>query len=284
MIKQATDGQSHRSIGRLLQISFAIALSLIVGCSSSSQDTSPSVIRIVATTTVRDSGLLEPWMEWAERESGVPLEVLAMSSGQAADLVEKGEVDLVLLHAPAIEQSLIDNDLIDRHQLVMQNDFVLVGPSSDPAGIGQETDWTLAMKKIADTEARFVSRGDRSGTHQREEELWKEAGVEPGTWRSTTGLGQAETLRVANEMQAYAIIDHATLVTHRSLIELVEFKVQGEFSKNEYRLMIVGEKHRVATDSAVVQQLYELLVSKESKAWIDAFGQDEHGESIFQSL
>lgn len=284
MINRCFSGWRSQEQAFVFRAFIAVVFLGLAGCTSELKQPQETPVRLTVTTTVRDSGLLEPWIEWAQSQSTLRFEVLAMSSGQAADLVDRRETDLVMLHAPAIEQRLIDQGLIAEHQLLMRNDFVLIGPADDPAEVRGTVDWVEAMKRIAISESQFASRGDRSGTHQREEEIWQAAGIEPGSWRLTTGLGQAETLRVAGETQAYAIVDRATLVTHRELIDLVPFDVQGDFSRNEYRLMLVEATHRASGESSAVQRAYELLGSKPSKAWIDTFGVETFGESLFQSM
>ncbi|MCA9104897.1 MAG: substrate-binding domain-containing protein [Planctomycetales bacterium] len=245
-------------------------------------DSEDRTVRLVATTSVRDSGLLEPWADWLDARFDARIEVLAVGSGQAADLAIRGEADLVLLHAPLHERRLLDQGIVQRHQVLMHNDFILVGPAADPARIGDATDWRIAFQRIAAANSPFVSRGDQSGTHQREMKIWEAAGISPGSWVSRTGLGQAATLRVADELSAYAIVDRATFLRHAANLALREYAVRGEESRNEYRLMLINAERRPMGSGGEASRVFDAMVDSSSREFIEEFGRAELGTSLFE--
>jgi tungstate transport system substrate-binding protein len=204
----------------------ALLASLLAGCGGSeapSSERAPgapappaATIRLATTTSTRDSGLLDALLPALERETGVRVTVLAVGSGQALRIGSDGDADLLLTHDPKGEDELVASGAgVDRRQF-MFNDFLIVGPAADPAGIRGTADAGAALRRIAAAEAPFVSRGDDSGTHRKEKRLWEAAGIRPsGKWYREAGRGMGATLTMAAEMGAYTLTDRATLMAHR---------------------------------------------------------------------
>src|SRR5947199_1104979 len=176
------------------------------------------------TTSTRDAGLLDSLLPVFERKAGYRMKVIAVGSGQALEMGRRGDADVVLSHAPHAERVLADSGYFLERRLVMHNDFVIVGPATDPAGLRGLSDALAAMRRIAATPATFVSRGDQSGTHKLEQSLWKMVGGTPpagARWYVESGQGMAATLQMADQKRAYTITDRATYLAWRDKLQLV---------------------------------------------------------------
>src|SRR5687768_13449063 len=196
------------SAGRTRATVAAVLLALSLGCNGGR----PDEIRIATTTSVDNSGLLDALIPAFEQETGVNLQVIAVGSGQAFALGRRGDVALLLTHEPGGERALLDAGLVRHYRKVMFNRFVIAGPAADPARAADAASAHDAMRRIAASGALFVSRGDASGTHVREQELWTAAGARPAAANLIeTGQGMAPTLRVAAQRNGYVLTDEATL-------------------------------------------------------------------------
>src|SRR6059058_1916073 len=189
-------------------------------------------IILATTTSTRDAGLLDSLLPVFERQTGYHVKVIAVGSGQALEMGRRGDADVVLSHAPEAERVLADSGYFLRRRLVMHNDFLIVGPAADRAGLRGLNDDVAALRRVAAAGATFISRGDRSGTHQRELQLWKEAGVVPPAgsragWYVESGQGMAATLQMADEKRAYTMTDRATYLAWRDKVQLVP-QVEGD--------------------------------------------------------
>jgi tungstate transport system substrate-binding protein len=237
---------------------------------------------LATTTSTQDSGLLDVLVPRFEKESGIEVKVIAVGTGAALRMASRGDADAVLVHAPAAERSYVDaGDLIDGRG-VMHNDFVIVGPSADPAGVRHMTSITEVMRAIA-TRGTSVSRGDDSGTHSQETALWVAAGIDPRSikGREETGQGMGATLNIADQKRAYALTDRGTFLSLRRRLGLT-ILVQGDTSlRNVYHVYAVNPaKHpRVKHDAA--RSFINFLVSRPIQHAIAAFKRDEYGESLF---
>lgn len=186
----------------------ALALALLAAACGRPADT----LRIAATTSVDNSGLLEAVLPAFTRETGVEIHVIATGSGRAINIARRGDVAALITHEPIGERALFGDGLVRYYRKVMFNRFVIAGPPGDPAGVAAARSLDDAMRRIAASTTPFVSRGDRSGTHVRELALWDAAGVRPAADRLIeTGQGMGPTLRIASERQAYVLTDEATL-------------------------------------------------------------------------
>src|SRR5262249_1757229 len=184
---------------------------LLAGSSELSAQTPRSPVILSTTTSTQDSGLLDALVPMFERQSGYTVKTIAVGTGQALALGARGEADVVLAHAPELEKKYVAEGKMLNRRLVMYNDFVIIGPAGDPAGIKSMTSAAQAMKAIAQAGSRFVSRGDSSGTHILERALWKLAGVEPsGPWYIESGQGMGATLGLADDRNAYTLTDRGT--------------------------------------------------------------------------
>jgi tungstate transport system substrate-binding protein len=237
---------------------------------------------LATTTSTQDSGLLDVLVPRFEKENGIEVKVIAVGTGAALRLASRGDADAVLVHAPAAERPYIDaGDLIDGRG-VMHNDFVIVGPSADPAGIQRMTSITEVMRAIA-ARGTFVSRGDDSGTHSQEMALWTAAGIDPRLTkrREETGQGMGATLNIADQKRAYTLTDRGTFLSLRRRLGL-SILFQGDASlRNVYHVYAVNPaKHpRVRHDAA--RSFINFLVSRPIQRAIAAFKREEYGESLF---
>lgn len=216
--------------------------SLLVGGSAIAQE---KFITVASTTSTEQSGLFDHLLPKFEGKSGIEVRVIAQGTGQALDTGRRGDADVVFVHSKAAEEKFVAEGFGIERQEVMYNDFVIVGPGEDPAGIGGGSDAVAALKKIAETEATFASRGDDSGTHQAERRLWDQAAVQPsGAWYRELGTGMGPTLNTSAEMPAYTLTDRATWLAfgNRGPLEIL---VEGDSKLfNQYGVILVNpEKH-----------------------------------------
>ncbi len=198
---------------------------------------------LATTTSTQDSGLLDELLPAFTRDTGWQVKTLAVGSGQALELGRRGEADVLLVHSPAAEQKFVAEGTAGQRRLVMHNDFVLVGPPADPAGI-RGAPSVDAMSKIAANQALFVSRGDDSGTHAREKELWTRAGITPGgAGYQSTGQGMAATLRVASEKGGYTLTDRATYLANRDSLQLAVLSEGDPSLLNVYHVIELTQRN-----------------------------------------
>src|ERR1051325_5738357 len=185
-------------------------------------------IILSTTTSTQDSGLLDVLVPLFEKKSGYSVKTASVGTGQALELAARGEADVALVHAPALEKKYVAEGKLLNRRLVMYNDFVIAGPEADPARIKGEKSAVVALKKIAAAGARFVSRGDRSGTHILEQDLWKRAETTPAApWYIESGQGMGATLGIANDRQAYTLTDRATMLAFSKRVDL-KTMVEGD--------------------------------------------------------
>jgi len=236
---------------------------------------------LATTTSTQDSGLLDELLPAFTRDSGWQVKTVAVGSGQAIELGRRGEADALLVHSPAAEEKFVAEGSAGSRRLVMHNDFVLVGPQTDPAET-RGTSSVDAMKKIAAAQAVFISRGDDSGTHSKEKDLWSKAGVTPGgPWYQSTGQGMGETLRVAGEKEAYTLSDRATYLTQRETLALEVLSEGDTGLLNVYHVIEMTKKAggRVRPDGA--KAFADWIVAPSAQRLIGAFGREKFGRPLF---
>ena len=261
-----------------LGIALLIALSVPLYGAAQSR----ASIILATTTSTQDSGLLDDLVPRFERERGIGVKVIAVGTGAALRMAASGDADVILVHAPAAEQRYVDSgDLIDG-RLVMHNDYVLVGPSDDPAGLRRAQSIADAMRAIV-ARSVFVSRGDGSGTHTQELDLWAAAKVDPGslTKRQETGQGMAATLNVADQMRAYTLTDRGTYLALRRRLGLVILFQGGSTLHNIYHVYAVNPAKHPKVKRREAGAFIEFLVSVPVQRAIAAFKRDVYGESLF---
>jgi len=249
--------------------------------SSPSPVQTPQVI-LATTTSTRDAGLLDSILPDFERRTGYVVKVIAVGSGQALALGRRGDADVVLAHAPDAERVLVDSGYLLRRRLMMHNDFLVVGPAADPAGLRGLTDARAAMRRLAAGSGPFISRGDESGTHKLEQKLWSMVGVRPrAAWYLESGQGMAATLQMADEKRAYTITDRATYLAWRDRLQLVPL-VQGDsLLFNVYHVMEVNPNNARNVNALGARALADWFVAPETQRMIGEFGRGRFGQSLF---
>lgn len=238
-------------------------------------------LRLATTTSTDNSGLLRAILPQFEQARGIKVQVISVGTGKALKLAENGDVDVVLVHARSAEDAFVTAGHGINRRDVMYNDFVLVGPPSDPAAIRGGSDVLQAMRRIAGSGTRFVSRGDDSGTEQMERSYWRQLGIttagEP--WHVAAGLGMGEVLTMAGEIQAYTLADRATFATYRARTGL-EILLQGDRRMfNPYGVIAVNPKKYPEINFSDAMALVEWLTSPDGRAAIKAFR--PQGEQLF---
>lgn len=241
------------------------------------------VLRMSTTTSTENSGLLKFLLPEFEAESGLQVQVISVGSGKALELAKNGDVDVTLVHARAAEDQFIaDGHGIDRFD-VMYNDFIIVGSAADPAHIRGEHDVLRAFDKIAASGARFVSRGDKSGTDQMEQAYWKQLGLRPQTPAYiSAGVGMGEALMMAAELKAYTLTDRATFGSYRARTGL-EVLAEGDVKMfNPYGIMAVNPSRHPNVNYLGAQKLIKWITSEAGRKKIAAFRVD--GQQLFFPL
>jgi tungstate transport system substrate-binding protein len=225
-------------------------------------------ITVASTTSTEQSGLFKHLLPVFEQKTGVQVRVVALGTGQALDMGKRGDADVAFVHDKAAEEKLVaEGFFVDRRE-VMYNDFIIVGPKSDPAG-AKGGDVAAGLKKIAEKKAPFASRGDKSGTHAAELRLWKEAGVDPaqgkGSWYRETGSGMGPTLNTASGMNAYALTDRGTWLSFKNRGDLV-ISVEGDKRLfNQYGVMLVNPAKHAHVKKAEGMAFMDWVTSAEGQ-------------------
>lgn len=237
---------------------------------------------LATTSSARDAGLLDSLLPPFERESGRRVKVIAVGTGQAMELGRRGEADLLLVHDPPAVRAFLEAGYGIEAEPLMYNEFVLVGPPSDPARIRQASSAAEALKAIALRGGRFLSRGDHSGTHVRELELWRRAGLDPkGPWYRESGQGMSATLEIASELGAYTLTDIATFLTHRHPLEL-ELLFAGDTALfNLYHIVLVNPAKFPWVEVEGARALKGYLLSDGGQEVIETFGRNRLGRCLF---
>jgi tungstate transport system substrate-binding protein len=243
----------------------------------------PSRTVILSTTTsTQDSGLLDVLVPLFEKKTGYTIKTISVGTGQALALAARGEADVTLAHAPALERKYVTDGKMQNRRLVMYNDFIIIGPEADPAGIKGEKSALAALKRIAEKQARFVSRGDKSGTHVLELALWKQAGVTPGApWYIESGQGMGATLGIADDRNAYTITDRASALAFAKRVKLKTMVEGDKPLLNIYSVMEVNPANGPRVNTAGGKAFAEFILSPETQGVIKTFGVDKYGQPLF---
>ena len=259
------------------------ALLACVLCVSFAAGAQPRFITVASTTSTEQSGLFKHLLPIFEGKTGIQVRVVALGTGQALDMGRRGDADVVFVHARPLEEKFVaEGHGVQRFE-VMFNDFILVGPKSDPAGLAGGKDIVQALQQIRKAQAPFASRGDKSGTHFAEVELWKAAGIDiardKGAWYRETGSGMGPTLNTASGMNAYALADRGTWLSFRNRGEL-QILVQGDRRLfNQYGVMLVNPAKHPHVKREMAQAFIDWLVSDEGQDAIA--GYKIGGEQLF---
>lgn len=274
-----------RSLALVLMLIFALAS--LGGCQKVAQTPAPlpgtgKILKLATTTSTQDSGLLGVLEPQFEKETGYDLQIIAVGSGAAMDLGMKGDVDVLLVHSRAAEDKFIADGYGVNRKDVMHNDFIIIGPASDPAKIKGMTDSVAAFKKIAEAKAVFVSRGDKSGTNTKELDIWKKAGITPsGDWYKNVGMGMGDTFRVTNELKGYTLIDRATYLALKANYQ-EEIMSEGDAPLlNPYGVIAVNKAKFPNVDMDGANLFVNWIISAPIQQMIADFGKDKYGGSLF---
>jgi tungstate transport system substrate-binding protein len=273
-----------RLLGWLIVLTFAVPVVFSSACSGDPAFNEDELI-LATTTSLNDSGLLDELVPIFEVEAGVSVKIIAVGTGAALRMGAEGDVDVLLTHAPTAERELLEAGDVTQRTLVAYNDFVIVGPPDDPAGVAGMMDVSAALARIALAQAPFASRGDDSGTHKKELELWSDAGLAPSVpddeWYEDVGQGMSTTLTVANQLGAYTLTDRGTyLALSEDIVELIPL-VEGDVRLlNFYSVMEVeGSKGRINTVAAAA--FTEFLIRDDVQAIIGDYLRTEYDRALF---
>lgn len=240
-------------------------------------------IILATTTSTRDSGLLDVLLPVFEKSSGYTVKMIAVGTGQALKMGEEGNADVLLVHAPKSEKEFMANGFGLERLLVMHNDYILVGPAADPAGIKGSATAPEALKKIAAAKATFVSRGDDSGTNKAELTLWTKAETDPAgqAWYLETGQGMGDTLRVTSEKAGYTLTDRATYLAQKATLSL-EILVEGDASLlNIYSVITVNPAKWPLVNLDGGKAFAAFMVAPDTQKLIGEFGIEKYGQALF---
>jgi tungstate transport system substrate-binding protein len=266
---------------RLKWVALGMVLIILAACSGDktpNETPAPQHLILATTTSAYDSGLLDYILPDFEQRYNARVDVVSVGTGQALALGQTGDADVVLVHAPEQEAAFVAAGYGTRRYPVMHDDFVIVGPSNDPAGIRGMTDAAAAFHKIADAKATFVSRGDESGTDIEEKTIWKKLGLTPsGDWYVSAGQGMGEVLTLAEELQAYTLSDRPTYLTRQATGLRLDILVQGDpILFNPYSVIPVNPAGHPHVNAALAQQFVDWLTSLEGQNLIASFQLNGH--------
>lgn len=261
-----------RNAFRGIPISLLFSLWLIAG---STQAVESTVIRLLTTSSTSSSGLMDILKPAFEAQTGYRLEVEAFGTGWALRMAAVGKADVIITHAPAAEEGFMAAGFGHERHYVMRNAFVIVGPAGDPAGIKGSTDAKSAFQKLAESKSAFISRGDDSGTHKKELDLWEAIKLEPfGVWYVEYGHNMGETLRYAHEQQAYTLVDNGTWLAMRGNLKLSQL-YQGDSSlNNPYHVISVSPKLHPDNNHKGASAFVQWLLSDEAQRLIGDYKVD----------
>jgi tungstate transport system substrate-binding protein len=246
------------------------------------QPSNPTLI-LSTTTSTQDSGLLDELVPFFERQSGYSVKTVAVGTGQALALGARGEADVLLVHAPEIEkQWMAEGNGADR-RLVMYNDFVVIGPSSDPAQISAASTAPEVMQRIAAAGATFIGRGDNSGTHVLELQLWRAAGLDPHRqpWYLESGQGMGQTLTLANDKLAYTLTDRGTFLARQATLDLAVLVEGYPTFLNVYHVITVAPDRSPMINTEGARAFADFVVAAETQQLVGQFGVARFGQPLF---
>ena len=244
------------------------------------------VIRLSTTTSVNDSGLLPYLLPVFEGKTGYKVEVQSAGTGAAIQKAIDGNADLILVHAKASEEEFIDGGYGVERLPFMYNFFVIVGPKDDPAGIADCEDAASAFAKIRESESKFISRGDESGTHKAELKIWGDNAPDAAndSWYISAGQGMGACLTMASEQQAYCLTDKATFLSMKADLNLDILLEKGDDMKNTYSLIAVNPEKIDGLNVDGAQAFIDWMLSDEASELIAKYGQEQYGVSLFYLL
>jgi tungstate transport system substrate-binding protein len=260
-----------------------IMVTLLIISEASPALAQQKTIILATTTSTQDSGLLDVLLPIFEKNTGYFVKTIAVGSGQAMAMGQKGEADVLLVHSPAAEEKFVSEGFGINRRLVMHNDFIIVGSPEDPAKIKGIKSSSEAFRKIASGKGLFLSRGDNSGTHAKEKDIWKAAGIKPEgeKWYQQTGLGMGQTLNVAAEKKGYTLADRGTYLAMKKNLGF-DILVEGDaILLNIYHVIEVNPAKWPKINVAGAKAFADFMVSKETQEIIRTFGVEKFGSPLF---
>jgi tungstate transport system substrate-binding protein len=271
---------------RRISIGLMVSFCLVLSCSGLGKSPTSKFILLSSTIGPIDAGIVGLLEDEFEKETGIRVRHVGSGTGAALDIARKGNVDLVLVHAKSLEEKFVNEGYGTERIALMYNDFVIVGPSNDPAGIKGMKLATKALKKISEKKVTFISRGDKSGTHVSEMELWGKAGIKPsGSWYviyEKGAMGNVPTLRYTDEKNAYTVIDRATYLTLKNEIKLAILVEKDEALLNYMTLIPVNPQKFPKVNYGDVMVFVKWLTSPgKGQKIIRDFGKEKYGSSLF---
>jgi tungstate transport system substrate-binding protein len=272
----------NRKFVKHLTVWGVLFFALFITGAVSTQAQQKTVI-LATTTSTQDSGLLDVLIPVFEKQTGYFVKTIAVGSGQAMAMGEKGEADVLLVHSPAAEKKFVAEGYGINRRIIMHNDFVVVGPPEDPAKVKGMKSASEAFKGIAAGNALFLSRADKSGTHVKEMDIWKAAGIksEGEKWYQQTGLGMGQTLSVANEKKGYTLADRGTYLAVKKNLQM-DILVEGDgILLNIYHVIEVNPAKWPKVNVAGGKAFADFMVAKETQEIIRTFGVDKYGSPLF---
>jgi tungstate transport system substrate-binding protein len=270
-----------QKLTKLLPV-FSLFGGLLIAALAQGADTASRNVILSTTTSTQDSGLLDVLVPLFAKQSGYSIKTISVGTGQSLALAAKGDADVALVHAPSLEKKYVAEGKLQNRRLVMYNDFVIIGPQDDPAKITSLKSAVAALKAIEQSKARFVSRGDNSGTHNLEQSLWKTAGIQPkGSWYIEAGQGMGATLGIAQERSAYTITDRGTYLALQRRVTL-PILVQGDRTLlNVYSVLEVNPANGPRVNAAGGKAFADFIVSPQAQKLIKSFGVEKFGQPLF---
>ncbi|PAB59981.1 tungsten ABC transporter substrate-binding protein [Anaeromicrobium sediminis] len=241
-------------------------------------------IILATTTSTENSGLLDNILPDFTEKAGIDVKVVAVGTGKALQMGRDGEADVLLVHAKSSEEKFVSEGHGVNRSDVMYNDFIIIGPKDDPAKLKEKcpNDVIGALKNIMDSESKFVSRGDDSGTHKKEKKFWTEASVEPsGDWYVSAGKGMGDVIQMTNELQGYTMSDRATYLSMKDKLDL-EILVEGDSKLfNQYGVIPVNPDKNEKINKAGADEFVKWILSEETQKLIGEFGKEKFGQPLF---
>ncbi len=267
----------------LIGLALMVALlAAVVGCGTKTATVERTDLILSTTTSTQDSGLLDEWIPMFEAENPYSVKVIAVGSGQAIEMGRNGEADVLLVHSPAAEEKMVADGFGVNREAVMHNDFLMVGPASDPAGVKGATSAVDAFTRIANTQFKFISRGDDSGTNTKELAVWKSANITPsGAWYIESGKGMGDTLQIASEQGAYTLTDNATYLFMQDTLNMAILFQGDKVLFNPYHVIMVNPEKYPDINSAGAQAFEDFVLSTDAQEFLNVYGVDQFGQQLF---
>jgi len=262
---------------------FLVIVALVTGCGE--EETKPverTELILSTTTSTQDSGLLDEWISMFEENNPYSVKVIAVGSGRAMEMGRNGECDVMLVHSPAAEEAMVADGFAINRKAVMHNDFIIIGPASDPAGARDAISAADAVARIAESQSTLISRGDDSGTHTKELKIWAEADIDPqGDWYVESGKGMGDTSRIASEEEAYTLSDRATYLNLKEDLDLAVLFEGDDILKNYYHVMEVHPEKWPDVNSKGAKAFSDFVTGRSAQEFLEVFGVEKFAEPLF---